>query len=92
MPKSKTLERLADVFAPVMKKEDTLRVFADLLTGPEREDLLLRLRIVEALLGGATQREVAKKLGVSIAKVTRGAEALRQSKGGFSLFFNSPKT
>lgn len=88
MPHSKTLAQLADLFAPVMKKEDTLRVFADLLTGPEREDLLLRLRIVEALLQGKTQREVAKKLGVSVAKVTRGAEALRQSKGGFSLFFD----
>ena len=49
-----------------------------LLTIEERDALAARLLIVKALLkGDKTQREISKELGVSIAKITRGSNALK---------------
>jgi TrpR family trp operon transcriptional repressor len=91
MPKQSVDSQLASFLSVLGQKKEIQAVLGDLLTSAEREDLLLRLRIVQELLAGKTQREVAKKLGVSIAKVTRGAEALRNSKGGFSFLFGRGK-
>ena len=50
-----------------------------LFTSEERESLASRIRIIEELLRGKmTQREIAKKYGVSIAKITRGSNALKE--------------
>ncbi len=64
------------------QEQDTgkLEVFFLLLfTAEERESLASRIRIIEELLKGKiTQREIAKKYGVSIAKITRGSNALKE--------------
>lgn len=53
--------------------------FLLLFTAEERESLASRIRIIEELLKGKiTQREIAKKYGVSIAKITRGSNALKE--------------
>ena len=63
--KAETPEKLSDLF----------HVF---LTPEEREDLSKRLLIVKELLEGKkTQREMAKDLEVSIAKITRGSNELK---------------
>ena len=50
-----------------------------LFTAEERESLASRTRIIAELLqGNMTQREIAKKYGVSIAKITRGSNALKE--------------
>ncbi|MFA6427726.1 MAG: Trp family transcriptional regulator [Candidatus Magasanikbacteria bacterium] len=59
----------------------------DLLTPAEIKDIVMRLQIVKLLHQGVTQREVAKKLGVSISKVERGARELLDKKGGFAKIF-----
>ena len=57
-----------------------LEVLSSLLfTAEERDSLASRIRIIEELLKGKmTQREIAKKYGVSIAKITRGSNALKE--------------
>ena len=58
----KTLENLFNLF----------------FTGAEQEDLVKRYAIVRDLLAAKkTQREIAADLKLSIAKVTRGSNALR---------------
>jgi TrpR family trp operon transcriptional repressor len=55
--------------------EELLRI---LLTKQEKAALAQRMLIVEALLKGEqTQREIAKYLHVSIAKITRGSNELK---------------
>ena len=53
-------------------------LFHVFLTPEERVDLSKRILIVQELLNGEkTQREMAKDLQVSIAKITRGSNELK---------------
>ena len=51
--------------------------FKELLTESEIETLSKRWRILDMLVKGKTQREIAKELQVSLCKVTRGAKILK---------------
>jgi TrpR family trp operon transcriptional repressor len=52
---------------------------AFLFTPAERDAVLARLTLIDALLDPQlTQREMSKTLGISIAKITRGSNALKQ--------------
>jgi len=66
-----------------MKSKNDFSLLLDLfLTQAEQEDVALRYNIVEELLRGKrTQREIAREFGVSIAKITRGSNALRTASG-----------
>jgi len=76
----KELFRILAAIKDISFMEDFLN---DLLTPAEVEDVVLRWQIIKLLHQGVTQREVAKKLGVSISKVERGARELLDKKGGF---------
>ena len=65
---------LAQNSAEAMEK--TLR---DLLTVGELADVANRLQIIEMLQQGVPQRQIADKLGVGIATVTRGSHHLKRS-------------
>ena len=58
----------------------------DLLTPNELSSLEERWQEIQLLAKGMTQRDVAKKLGISISKVTRGSRMLQYGTGGFRLF------
>ncbi len=53
-------------------------LFGFLFTHEEKEQLALRVELVKELLKGEkTQREIARHLNISIAKITRGSNALK---------------
>jgi TrpR family trp operon transcriptional repressor len=52
----------------------------DLLTASELLDVAKRLQIFEMLEQGVPQRQIAEKLGVGIATVTRGSNAMKSRK------------
>jgi TrpR family transcriptional regulator, trp operon repressor len=53
-------------------------LFSIFLTRAEKEDIARRFAIVcELLKGEKTQREIAKQFKISIAKITRGSNALK---------------
>ncbi len=52
-----------------------------LLTLEEKQAITTRVLLTQALLkGDKTQREISEELGVSIAKITRGSNALKTAK------------
>ena len=61
------------------EKEGELKELFDLFfTLEEKEAMAKRYSLVRALLEEKlTQREIAKKMGVSISKITRGSNALK---------------
>lgn len=56
----------------------------DLLTPAEYREVALRWQIVKMLYKGMPQRQIAEKLGVSVATVGRGSRELLDPKGGFA--------
>lgn len=67
---------LMDGDTPV-KLENALRA---LLTDSEMDEISKRLQIFKLLESGMPQRQIAEKLGVGIATVTRGSNALKRQK------------
>lgn len=57
--------------------ENALR---ELLTANELSEIVNRLEILKMLKQGVPQRRIADELGVGIATVTRGSNALKQRK------------
>lgn len=55
----------------------------NILTPAELDEISKRLQIVKLLLKGVSQRDVAKKLGVSMGTVSRGSRELKYGENGF---------
>ena len=53
------------------------RFFKDIFTPAEIEDISLRWKLLKDLHQGVTQREIAKKYGISLCKITRGSKVLK---------------
>ena len=66
------------------KPADTEDFLVDLLTPAEWREVVLRWQLVKQLNAGVHQRDIAKNLGVSIAKITRGSRVLLNKNGGFN--------
>jgi TrpR family trp operon transcriptional repressor len=54
-----------------------------LLTQAEIADIAGRWALVKALRRKITQREIARDLGVSLCKITRGSRELKKEKSAF---------
>ena len=68
---------IAAVLADLSRKKD-IRIFLQaLLTPPERACIGLRWRLVCMLAAGVPQRVIAKSLGISLCKITRGSRELK---------------
>ncbi|MDR2313894.1 MAG: trp operon repressor [Spirochaetaceae bacterium] len=54
-----------------------------LLTPAETADIAARWALVKALRDGMPQREIAKTLGLSLCKITRGSRELKKPGSAF---------
>lgn len=63
-----------------IKQDELADVLQGLTTAHERQEFLKRLCIIELLKTGVSQHEVAKKLQVGIATVSRGYQEEKQKK------------
>ena len=61
--------------------------FKELLTESELETLSKRWCILDMLSQGYTQREISKKLNVSLCKITRGAKILKNNNSILKKYF-----
>lgn len=82
------LQELFRTAAKPRTAKEAEALLADLLTPAERTDVAVRIQIVKMLLRSVPHRTISEKLGVSIAKVTRGSRALKRSRGGFKKFLD----
>ncbi len=72
--------RFLGICREAKSEKDLGALLGVLLTPTERQEIAVRVLILRELLRGElTQREIAEKLPVSIAKVTRGSNVLKQT-------------
>lgn len=74
---------LFTLLAALENTKETEALLRDLLTPQELDSLAERWQEIQLLARGLTQRDVAKKLNISISKVTRGSLVLQYGTGGF---------
>ncbi len=75
---------LYEVFANVNGKEEFEKLFADLCTYQEIENMQQRIECAQLLMAGETYSEVIKKTEISSATLSRVSRCLRHGAGGYS--------
>ncbi len=88
---SKYKQELINLFIQIKNPKLMDEFLEDILTPVEFEDIITRWQIIKQLSRGVPQREIAKQLGVSIAKITRGSRELKDKKGGFNKVLSMKK-
>jgi len=69
---------IADIMHSIKDRSVMSAFFREIFTPAERKDLTLRWRLMEMLHRNVSQRTIARKLSVSLCKITRGSRILKQ--------------
>lgn len=80
---SKTMNEVAKVLCSIRDVELMHRFLESILTPRELEEIGGRWEIVKLLERGVSQRQVAKKLRMSLCKITRGSRELKKKDSTF---------
>jgi TrpR family trp operon transcriptional repressor len=64
------------------------KFFVSFLTPRELHELSQRWELVKLLDQGMTQRGIAKKLGISLCKITRGSRELKKKPSHFKIMID----
>jgi TrpR family transcriptional regulator, trp operon repressor len=73
----KSLKILIELFLEIDNKEDLENLFKGLLTSNEVEEFARRIEIVRLIKQKVPHHEIAKKLGIGVATVTRGSKEVK---------------
>ena len=84
-PHNESTDALARAFLVLETADDCYRLFEDLFTIKEVQDLSQRLEVAKMLSSGSTFTEIVKKTGVSTATISRVNKALNYGTGGYKL-------
>ena len=83
----KTLEESFQELCRLIAETDDERFIRDffgcLFTPAERKDFANRWLLVKEIDKGTTQREIAKRFGMSLCKITRGSRELHKKESAF---------
>ncbi len=82
------VKEISSLLAGIKESESIERFFHSLLTEKEILDVSLRWELVKLLDQGMSQRKIAKKLGVSLCKITRGSRELKRENSIFKVFID----
>lgn len=74
------LNALVEVFLKADNKGKMKNLLEGILTDKEIEEFVQRIEIVRLLRKGVGQHQIAEKLGVGVATVSRGAKELKMGK------------
>ncbi len=73
----KYIEHLVNHLLAQHSSQEMEKALSDLLTASELDEVAKRLQIFEMLDAGVPQRQIADRLGVGIATVSRGSNVLK---------------
>lgn len=70
-------DELLEAILLIKSKEELKLFFEEILTDAEIEDITKRWSLMKDLLNGISQRNISKKYGISLCKITRGSKVLK---------------
>lgn len=73
-----TKNEIIQVFSDIHDPKTMKRLFEEIFTPAEIQDVALRWRLMKLLHKGVSQRRIAEKLGISLCKITRGSKILKK--------------
>ena len=76
--KIKYIEHLVNHLLAQKSPQDMEKALSNLLTTSELDEVAKRLQIFEMLASGVPQRQIADRLGVGVATVSRGSNVLKK--------------
>lgn len=76
----KQLITLTDIIFSISTKQELENFLEGILSPKEILELSKRIEIVQLLKKGVSQRQIADKLGVGVATVSRGAREVQRGK------------
>lgn len=87
-------DALKEIYSMIAGKDADFirRFFDDLCTKAELKDFAKRWLLVREIDKGTTQREIAKKIHISLCKITRGSRVLRKPDGAFRTMLDEKKS
>lgn len=83
--KSEQADNLAQAILALQNEDDCYKLFEDLFTIREIQDLSQRLEVARLLQANSTYTEIVEKTGVSTATIGRVNRALNYGAGGYQL-------
>ena len=75
--------QISEVFAAVDDPALIREFFTCLFTPSEIREFSLRWALVNEMLEGKTQREISRRFGMSLCKITRGSKELKRENSPF---------
>lgn len=75
--------QISEVFAAVDDPAEIREFFTCLFTPSEIREFSLRWALVKEMVNGKTQREIARRFGMSLCKITRGSRELKRENSPF---------
>lgn len=77
------LLEIAQIFAEIDDGNLINSFLKQILTSNELKEVSQRWELVKLVHRGMPQREIARKLGISLCKITRGAKELKKPNNAF---------
>ncbi|PKM89765.1 MAG: transcriptional regulator [Firmicutes bacterium HGW-Firmicutes-12] len=71
-------DELIEVFTKIDDYENMQKLFKEIFTPHEIDDIALRWQLMKMLHQEIPQRKIAADLGISLCKITRGAKVLKE--------------
>ncbi len=86
LPDEQNRDAIAEICSVLAKIDDSSLIydfFGCLFTSAELKDFSNRWHLVKELDAGTTQREIAKKYGMSLCNITRGSREMKKEDSAF---------
>ena len=87
----KALKEIAAVLARTSDEKLILHFLLSILTVNEISEIASRWELVKLLDSGLSQRQISRKLGLSLCKITRGSRELKKKDSPFKRMIDSRK-